>query len=89
MTGVLQSHARKYSIPIDTLTFGFKVTSATGPADVIEGPEVGVMIAGSQFSLGMLDLIRSSQGWGHCTRQLARLRAKRATKNTACLRWLC
>jgi hypothetical protein len=25
MTGVLQMHARKYSIPIDSLKFGFKV----------------------------------------------------------------
>lgn len=26
ITGVLQMHARKYSIPIDALTFGFKVS---------------------------------------------------------------
>lgn len=46
MTGVLQSHARKYSIPIDTLTFGFAVTPYDGPDQVPEPPADGIYISG-------------------------------------------
>jgi hypothetical protein len=41
MTGVLQSHARKYSTPIDALGFGFNVTQVQGPEEVQDAPEVG------------------------------------------------
>lgn len=40
MTGVLQMHARKYSIPIDTLGFGFSVMEAYNNDDIQETPEV-------------------------------------------------
>lgn len=41
MTGVLQAHARKYSIPIDTLGFGFTVMEAKSASHVVEAPQVG------------------------------------------------
>lgn len=48
MTGVLQMHARKYSIPIDTLSFGFAVTTHDAPEQVPaqEVPEDGILIHG-------------------------------------------
>ena len=46
MTGVLQMHARKYSIPIDTLNFGFTVTRHEHKDDVEAGPEDGILIDG-------------------------------------------
>lgn len=46
MTGVLQMHARKYSIPIDTLGFQFVVTQQNGAAEVEQGPEDGIYING-------------------------------------------
>ena len=46
LTGVLQTHARKYQIPIDTLNFGFDVLPQYSPEDVVEGAEDGVYING-------------------------------------------
>lgn len=46
MTGALQLHARRYSIPIDTLNFSFAVMSAESPEEVAEGPDDGVYIHG-------------------------------------------
>ncbi|KAJ9531756.1 hypothetical protein QJQ45_021904, partial [Haematococcus lacustris] len=46
MTGVLQMHARKYSIPIDTLAFGFQVTEHQGSDTITSGPEDGIYISG-------------------------------------------
>jgi dynein heavy chain len=52
MTGVLQSHARKYAIPIDTLSFGFRVTTAAGaeafagPSPAEPAPEDGILVSG-------------------------------------------
>jgi len=40
MTGVLQMHARKYSIPIDTLGFGFSVMEARNGSEVGKPPQV-------------------------------------------------
>ncbi len=52
MTGVLQEHARKYSIPIDTLSFGFAVTPAETADDVTEAPQVSPWhFTGHSFSL--------------------------------------
>ena len=46
MTGCLQMHARKYSTPIDTLNFGFKVTPFNS-GDEMEGPpEDGIYVHG-------------------------------------------
>jgi len=49
MTGVLQSHARKYRIPIDTLSFAFHVTQFKEAKDVERPPEDGVYIHGLQL----------------------------------------
>ena len=46
LTGVLQQHARKYSIPIDTLNFGFTVTAQLSPEEVPAGPEDGILVSG-------------------------------------------
>lgn len=43
MTGTLQTHARKYQVPIDTLQFEYAALSAELPD---EGPEDGVYISG-------------------------------------------
>ena len=47
MTGVLQTHARKYQQPIDSLNFTFDVLNDKETAgDVTEAPEDGVLIDG-------------------------------------------
>lgn len=47
LTGVLQNHARKYNIPIDTLTFHYQMTDIETPEDVPVGPEQdGVLVHG-------------------------------------------
>jgi len=46
MTGVLQMHARKYSIPIDTLNFGFSVTGYEQAEEVPGPPPDGIFIDG-------------------------------------------
>jgi dynein heavy chain len=45
MTGVLQTHARKYNIPIDTLNFEFCVLDKSAD-DLKDGPEDGVYVYG-------------------------------------------
>lgn len=46
MTGVLQMHARKHTIAIDSLSFGFKVTSYESADEVPGAPEDGIFIDG-------------------------------------------
>jgi len=48
MTGTLQNHARKYAIPIDTLSFSFRQLRAEDAADVTPAdvPADGVLIYG-------------------------------------------
>lgn len=46
MTGVLQMHARKYSLPIDTLNFEFSVTAFDHVEDVETAPEDGILVNG-------------------------------------------
>jgi dynein heavy chain len=46
LTGVLQNHARKCAIPIDTLAFGFEVLSVEKGAGVLKEPDTGVLIDG-------------------------------------------
>jgi dynein heavy chain len=47
MTGVLQTHARKYAQPIDSLNFTFEVLDGVEtPEDVVAAPEDGVLIDG-------------------------------------------
>jgi len=46
MTGALQSHARRYKLPIDTLNFGFKILPIDNAEDVHEAPTDGLYIDG-------------------------------------------
>jgi len=46
MTGVLQTHARKYTIAIDQLDFAFTIQEAELPEEIEEAPEQGVYING-------------------------------------------
>lgn len=46
MTGVLQSHARKYQQAIDALNFSFKVLPEYSPAKVASPPKDGVYVYG-------------------------------------------
>jgi dynein heavy chain len=46
MTGALQTHARKYQIPIDTLNFSFAVLTIDNDDQVEERPENGIYISG-------------------------------------------
>ena len=48
MTGTLQNHARKYSIPIDSLGFNFTVMDAMSGGELADGdlPEDGVLVEG-------------------------------------------
>ena len=46
MTGVLQMHARKYGIAIDSLGFAFQVSQLQSPAEVVDPPEDGVLVSG-------------------------------------------
>ncbi len=46
LTGTLQNFARKYTYPIDTVSFGFKVMDALDERTVTGGPEDGCFIRG-------------------------------------------
>ncbi|GBF88264.1 dynein heavy chain axonemal protein, partial [Raphidocelis subcapitata] len=46
LTGVLQAHARKYAIPIDTLGFGFEVQQQAAAEDVPAPPPDGAFVSG-------------------------------------------
>ena len=56
MTGALQTHARRYSLPIDQLNFSFIIKNLEGAGDVAEAPEDGKptfgLCAHSRESLG-------------------------------------
>jgi dynein heavy chain len=60
LTGVLQNHARKFNIPIDTLQFNFKVKELyDGDANIKESPEYkddGVFVHGLQMEGARWDL---------------------------------
>mmetsp|Transcript_11130 Transcript_11130/g.16401 ORF Transcript_11130/g.16401 Transcript_11130/m.16401 type:complete len:2518 (+) Transcript_11130:122-7675(+) len=45
MTGVLQTHARKYQIPIDTLSFSFKVLKESED-QITDSPDDGIYVSG-------------------------------------------
>ena len=46
MTGALQTHARKYLIPIDTLNFSFEVLQIDDENEIEVKPENGCYITG-------------------------------------------
>ena len=48
LTGVLQNHARKYHVAIDTLAFAFRMLKAAGPEEVGDDdtPDDGVLVYG-------------------------------------------
>merc|ERR1711966_371931 len=55
MTGALQTHARRYSLPIDQLNFSFVIKSMEGAEDVADAPEDGVYISGLYLEAGRWD----------------------------------
>lgn len=46
LTGALQSYARKYQVPIDTLTFKFRILDVYDPKELTEPPQDGLYIHG-------------------------------------------
>jgi len=46
MTGALQTHARKYQIPIDTLNFSFSVLRIDDENEIEKAPNNGIYITG-------------------------------------------
>ena len=59
MTGVLQAHARKHGVAIDSLSFSFQVSQLTEPSQVVDVPEDGILIhglwlEGAQWQYGCL-----------------------------------
>jgi dynein heavy chain len=55
MTGALQTHARKYKLPIDQLSFSFLIKALEGPDDVADPPADGVYITGLYLEAGRWD----------------------------------
>lgn len=55
LTGVLQTHARNYTIAIDKLSFTFEIMEIDGPDEVTEKPEDGVYIYGLFIEGGRWD----------------------------------
>ena len=55
MTGALQTHARRYSLPIDQLNFSFIIKSMEGAEDATDAPEDGVYITGLYLEAGRWD----------------------------------
>jgi dynein heavy chain len=56
MTGVLQMHARKYTLPIDTLAMVFEVTDYMTSQDLTDTVEDGVLIDGLWIDGGRWDM---------------------------------
>ena len=50
MTGILQLHARKYGLPIDTLQFSYVIQKPENASEVAEAPEIGVYCAKASSS---------------------------------------
>jgi len=46
ITGTLQNHARKYQLPIDTISFGYAVRPEATPAELVDIPTDGALIYG-------------------------------------------
>lgn len=44
LTGVLQAHSRQYKIPIDTLSFKFKVLAVDNKDKLAAAPEVKLLL---------------------------------------------
>lgn len=89
MTGVLQSHARKYGMPIDTLSFGFNVTQDAAPESITEAPQVqphGALKLKNCHTPGtsMLRLLRLVR----CALQGVLFKSRSLTAGTAMLRLL-
>ena len=55
MTGALQTHARRYQLPIDQLNFSFIVKAMDGPEDVADPPNDGMFISGLYLEAGRWD----------------------------------
>jgi dynein heavy chain len=57
LTGALQSHARKYKIPIDLLSFDFEVTEYQREEEVKEPAKVGLFVSGLFLEGAMWDKV--------------------------------
>lgn len=55
MTGALQTHARRYQLPIDQLNFSFIIKAMEGPEDVGDPPNDGMYISGLYLEAGRWD----------------------------------
>ncbi|KAG2439747.1 hypothetical protein HYH02_010624 [Chlamydomonas schloesseri] len=67
LTGTLQNFARKYTYPIDTVSFGFKVMDSLDEGAVVAGPEDGCFIRG---------LFMEGARWDNQTHVIAESRPK-------------
>ncbi|KXZ54227.1 hypothetical protein GPECTOR_5g319 [Gonium pectorale] len=67
LTGTLQNYARKYTYPIDTVSFGFQVMDQLDEASVVESPPDGCYIRG---------LFMEGARWDAGTHAIAESRAK-------------
>jgi dynein heavy chain len=60
LTGTQQNHARKYKLPIDSLSYAFAITDEEKAESVTEAPDDGVMCTGMYFDGARWDYERKA-----------------------------